>query len=131
MAGYRASVQQTISIGQAADGILQRLVVGQNKGAEFLLAKASLEAPMDDSGTLVASGQVDPATDADESADVIFDTPYAARWHEDQPLVDSLGRKYSGNSNFQNGRKSRYLAGPAEQFKDEIVDIIRKEGRGG
>jgi len=131
MAGYRASVQQTLSIGQVADGILTRLVVGQNQAAEFLLAKASLQAPMDDEGTLVASGQVEPATDADESADVTFDTPYAARWHEDQPLVDSLGRRYSGNSNFQNGRKSHYLSEPAEQNKDEIVGIIRKAGNGG
>lgn len=129
--GYRASAQHTVSIGQITDGILKRLVVGQNKAAEKLLADASVLAPMDDAGTLVASGHVDPATDADEGSDVIFDTPYAARWHEDGALVDSLGRHYSGGSNFQNGRQSHYLTQPAEQNKAEYVDIIRQEGNGG
>jgi hypothetical protein len=129
--GYRGRAQHTVSIGEVTDGILMRLVDGQNKAAEFLLAKASAEAPMDDEGTLVASGHVDPATDVDDAAEVVFDTPYAARWHEDQPLVDSLGRKYNGDSNFQNGRKSHYLSDPAQQNRDEIVGIIRRAGNGG
>ncbi len=129
--GYRARVQQTVSIGDVANGILIRLVAGQNKAAERLLALSSVQAPMDDVGTLVDSGAVEPATDADEASSVVYDTPYAARWHEDQPLVDSLGRKYSGGSNFQNGRKSHYLSEPAEQHKDELVQIIREAGNGG
>ncbi|WP_440708822.1 hypothetical protein [Herbiconiux sp. YIM B11900] len=128
--GYRARVQQTVSIGQVADDILVRLVVGQNKAAERLLALSSAKVPFQD-GDLSNSGHVDPATDADESADVVYDDVKAARWHEDQPLIDSLGRKYKGNSNFQNGRSSHYLSEPAEQNKDELVGIIRKEGRGG
>lgn len=128
--GYRARVQQTVSIGEVTDGILTRLVDGQNQAAERLLALSSALVPLRDSN-LLQSGHVDPATDADESADVVYDAPYAARWHEDQPLVDSLGRKYQGNSTFQNGRQSHYLSEPAEQHKDELVQIIRKAGNGG
>ncbi|WP_147305446.1 hypothetical protein [Subtercola boreus] len=124
-------VQQTLSIGDVANGVLVGLVRGQNKAAEYLLALSSVKVPMDDEGTLLASGTVNPATKEDEAAEVIYDTPYAARWHEDQPLVDSLGRRYAGNSNFQNGRSSHYLSEPAEQNAKAIVDIIRKEAKGG
>ncbi|CAN5424804.1 hypothetical protein BH09ACT9_BH09ACT9_00700 [soil metagenome] len=129
--GYSAKVQKTLSMGQVVDGALIRLVEGQNTAAEFLLGLAAERAPMDDNGALVASGQVVKATDSDESADVVFDTAYAARWHEDQPLVDSLGRHYDGDSNFQNGRQSHYVTEPAEQNKQKIVDIIRKKATSG
>lgn len=128
--GIRVDVQSTLKLGEVTDGILIRLVGGQNKAAERLLALASARAPLDD-GTLVASGQVNPATDAEEDAEVIFDTPYAARWHEDGPLVDNLGRRYAGNSNFQNGRSSKYLEGPARENRDELRDIIETEARRG
>lgn len=129
--GIRASVSITRSFPEITDGILARVVTGQNKAAERLLTLASAEAPMDDVGTLVASGQVNPATVADEDAEVIFDTPYAARWHEDQALVDSLGRKYSAGANFQNGRKSKYVEDPALQNKAELGQMIANEARNG
>lgn len=128
--GYRASAQHTVSIGEVADGLLKRVVVGQNKAAERLLALSAAEVPLGDTGELLASGHVDPATDTDEAADVVYDDVKAARWHEDGPLVDSLGRRYPGNSNFRNGRKSHYLSDPAQQNKDELVNIIRKEAGG-
>jgi hypothetical protein len=128
--GYSARAQHTVSIGEVTGGILQRLVVGQNMAGERLLALSAEKVPLDES-TLLQSGHVDPATDADEATEVIYDAPYAARWHEDAELTDSLGRHYSGGSNFQNGRESHYLTGPAEEHRDELVAIIRKQGNGG
>lgn len=129
--GVRISVSMSSSFPRITDGILAGVVKGQNLAGERLLALSSAEAPMDDDGTLVAAGQMVAAEVPGDDAEVAFDTPYAARWHEDQPLVDSLGRRYSGNSNFQNGRKSKYLEDPALQNKDELSQIIATEaGRG-
>lgn len=129
--GIRASVSITRGITEITDGILARVVTGQNKAGERLLALSSAEAPMDDAGTLVASGQVNPSGLAGEDTEIIFDTPYAARWHEDQALVDSLGRQYPGGSNFQNGRKSKYVEDPALQNKAELGKIIANEAKNG
>ncbi|MDJ0323171.1 hypothetical protein QMG61_05260 [Cryobacterium sp. PH31-AA6] len=129
--GVRVSVSLTSMIGEVSNMILAGVVTGQNIAAERLLALSAAEAPMDDVGALVASGQVDPATNAGDDATVVYDAPYSARWHEDQALVDSLGRRYAGGSNFQNGRKSKYLEDPALQNKDELGQIIATEaGRG-
>jgi len=125
------SIQATIKMTQGMDGaiaeILLGAVKGQNLAAERLLALASAEAPLDSNGggTLVASGTVVPAEVVGDDSMVVFDTSYAARWHEDGELVDNLGRHYTGNSNFQNGRKSHYLIDPALQNKAELVAIVK------
>lgn len=129
--GISSTVSMARQFPEITDAILGRIVSGQNKAAERLLALASAEAPMDDDGTLVASGQVVPSTLAGEDAIVTFDTPYAARWHEDQALVDSLGRRYPGGSDFQNGRKSKYLEDPALKNKAELGKIIVNEAKNG
>lgn len=125
--GIRIDVSLARSFPRITDGILAGVVRGQNLAAERLLALAAAEAPMDDDGTLVASMQVVAAETPGDDAEVVADTPYAARWHEDKALVDSLGRRYPGGSNFQNGRKSHYLTDPALQNKAELGKIIATE----
>jgi hypothetical protein len=129
--GMRIDVNLSSHFPRITDGILGGFVVGQNKAAERLLALSAEEAPMDDDGTLVASGQTVTAEIPGDDAEVVYDTPYAARWHEDGALVDSLGRRYPGASNFQNGRKSHYLTDPALQNKDELGNIIATEANRG
>ncbi|MDJ0337469.1 hypothetical protein [Cryobacterium sp. PH31-O1] len=129
--GVRVSVNFTSEFGQITDGILAGFVTGQNKAAERLLALSASEVPMDDNGTLLASGQVDPAATPGDDASVVYDAPYATRWHEDGALVDSLGRRYAGNSDFQNGRKSHYLSDPALKNADELGKIIATEASRG
>ena len=124
------SMRATINIARGMDGaiteILLGAVKGQNLAAERLLALSADEAPLDSNGggTLIASGTVVPAAAVGDDSLVTYDTPYAARWHEDQELVDNLGRHYTGDSNFQNGRKSHYLVDPARENKAELIAIV-------
>lgn len=128
---YRIDVT-TQQNGDAVIGqILQGASRGVNLGAEYLLALAKERAPLRDAD-LVGSGTVQRADDAiDIEADVVFDTPYAARWHEDAPLVDSLGRHYKGESDFGNGRQSHYVENPARENRRQIAAIVRKEAKAG
>ncbi|MFF1875737.1 hypothetical protein [Kitasatospora herbaricolor] len=116
------------------DNIIEQILTGAdrgvNLGAEYLLGLAKSEVPFRD-GDLTASGSVERAEGDGIEADVVFDAPYAARWHEDGPLVDSLGRHYSGDSDFQNGRKSHYVEDPARENRRQITAIIRKEAKAG
>lgn len=133
MTEIRSDVTVTIDFGGAVASILAGALKGQNLASERLLTLSAAEAPLDSNGggTLVASGQAVHAEKPGDDALVTYDTAYATRWHEDKALVDSLGRKYSGDSNFQNGRKSHYLSDPALQNKGELRDIIATEATRG
>ncbi|ANP74537.1 hypothetical protein [Cryobacterium arcticum] len=129
--GVRIDVDLSSHFPRITDGILAGFVRGQNMAAEELVKLSAARAPMDDEGTLVGSIAAVHADNPGEDAGVIADTPYAQRWHEDGALVDSLGRRYPGNSDFQNNRTSHYFSGPAEENKDELGKIIAMEaGRG-
>ncbi|WP_213816183.1 hypothetical protein [Glaciihabitans sp. dw_435] len=130
MTGIQSNVTVTGDFGGVIAQILAGAVRGQNKAAERLLALSAAEVPLD-VGTLESSGSVVPAGSIGDDSLVTYDTPYAARLHEDAAFVDSLGRRYPGGSNFQGGRKSHYLSDPALQNKDELLAIIAAEaGRG-
>lgn len=116
--GVRATVTMTNNFGRITPEIEQRLLDGENKAAERLLALSVERAPLDLS-TLIGSGTVDRATSPEEGATVVFDTPYAARLHEHPEY------------NFQGGRQGKYVEDPAVENKAELGDIIRKEVRGG
>lgn len=116
--GVRAQVTMVNRFGAVTDEIRGRLVSGENKAADRLLALTAERAPLD-VGTLVGSGTVERATDPEEGAAVVYDTPYAARLHEHPEY------------NFQNGRQGKYVEDPAMENKRELGDIIRKEVRGG
>ena len=130
MAQLRAQVGINMSMDGAVAAILLGAVKGQNRAAEELLALATTEVPLADS-TLSDSGKVEPAVDIGDDSLVIFSAPYAARWHEDQALVDNLGRRYKGNSNFFGGRKSHYLSDPALQNKAALRLIVKNAATNG
>ncbi|UAJ80153.1 hypothetical protein IT072_03650 [Leifsonia sp. ZF2019] len=128
---YRVDVTTQQHGAEVIEQILTGAATGVNLGAEFLLGLAKARAPFRD-GDLVSSGTVQRADDAiDIEADVVFDAPYAARWHEDGPLIDSLGRHYEGSSNFQNGRESHYVENPARENRRQIGAIVRKAAKAG
>jgi hypothetical protein len=133
MSDIRADVTVAMDFAGVVASILAGATKGQNIASERLLTLSAAEAPLDSNGggTLVASGQAVHAEKPGDDALVTYDTPYATRWHEDKALVDSLGRKYSGESNFQNGRKSHYLSDPALQNVDELRGIITTEAQRG
>jgi len=128
-----AQVTVELNFGGVTAQILMGAVKGQNLAAERLLTLSAAEVPLDSAngGTLQASGQAVHANSPGDDAGVTYDTEYAARWHEDKALVDSLGRRYTGGANFQNGRKSHYLSDPGMQNVDELRDIVATEAARG
>ncbi|TFC59409.1 MULTISPECIES: hypothetical protein [unclassified Cryobacterium] len=124
--GIRVDVSLARSFPRITDGILAGVVNGQNKAAEELLKWSAAEVPYQQ-GDLAETGTVVRAEIPGDDAEVVYDSVYAARWHEDQPLVDSLGRRYNGKSDFGEGRKSHYLSDPALQHKAELGKIIATE----
>ncbi|MCI2959549.1 hypothetical protein MN032_17835 [Agromyces atrinae] len=115
--GVRVTVQFTARHGIAAE-ILAGIVRGENLAAERLLALSAERAPLD-VGTLVGSGTVEVATDAEQGSQVVYDTPYAARLHEHPEY------------RFQQGRQGKYVEGPAVENRAELRAIIAKEAMNG
>lgn len=86
---------------------------GLHQAAEFVLAKAREEVPIDEA-TLSRSG----ATDVDPQAGkatVSFDTPYAARQHEELTYRHAPGRK------------AKFLEDPLVETRDTQQRIIAGE----
>jgi hypothetical protein len=79
-------------------------------GAEFLLENANRTVPIDE-GTLQRSGSVS-VDESEKKAAVAYDTPYAARQHEDTRL------------RHDEGRRAKWLQQAAEENADQIRDLI-------
>lgn len=98
-------------LGHARAGAVRGLLLG----AEHLLAESRKEVPIAE-GTLERSG----ATSVDEAnlvAGVTYDTPYAARVHEDMSARHSPGRK------------AKFLEDPANREADAIGELIAAQVR--
>lgn len=99
--------------GKGLSGVKQAV----DDAAGNLFAESEKEVPHD-IGTLQGSGNVSPAEiKGDEiSAEVGYDTPYAARLHEHPEF------------NFQKGRKGKYLEDPLKRmgptYKKDIEDSL-------
>lgn len=114
-----SSVESTSNFGGVGAEILAGVVRGENVAAERLLAVSMPRVPLD-LGTLRGSGQVVPATDPEEGAGVVFDTPYAARLHEHPEF------------NFQEpGTGAKYVENPALESRRELGAIIAAEASRG
>lgn len=120
--GVRADVSMTNNFGAVTEQILQRLVAGENKAAGRGSELAVDLSPMDQ-GDLRNAHQVEPARDPIEGAQVVVDTPYAARLHE-HPEYD-----FSTDSNPK--AQGKWVETAMLENKGELGDIIRKEVRGG
>lgn len=115
--GVRAEVQMIVQFGDVMESILAGTVQGVQQAAEHLLAKSQEQVPMDQ-GTLGSSGTVAMATeDKGMTAQVVYDTPYAARLHEHP--------EYHFSKKSNPGAKGKYLEDPAMENKTEIGNIIR------
>lgn len=117
--GVRINVQMTSRTGDVMEDILAGVTRGQTIAAERLLTLSIPRTPLNDS-PLRSSGTVVPATTPDDGAQVVFDTPYAAKLHEHPEY------------NFQEpGTGGKYLEDPALENRQELGDIIRKEAGSG
>jgi len=98
----------------------KRLLRGEDKAAERLLALAKPVTPLGDTGHLRGSGDVVRATDPEEGSAVTFSQPQSARLHEHPEY------------NFtEPGTGAKYLERPALENKGELGAIIGKEIRNG
>ncbi|QKW51688.1 hypothetical protein [Streptomyces buecherae] len=101
--------------GQVLDRARQGALRGLLLGAEHLLAESRTEVPIAE-GTLERSG----ATSVDETnlvAGVTYDTPYAARVHEDMSARHSPGRK------------AKFLEDPVNREARPIGELIAAQVR--
>ena len=114
--GVTANVSLNLNFDGITEQVLAGVVQGENLAAERLLALSAAEVPFD-LGTLAGSGTVEQASDPEEGAAVVYDTPYAARHHEHPEY------------RFQNGRKGKYVEDPAMENRDELGEIIAKQVR--
>jgi len=83
---------------------------GLTAALEHLLEESRRIVPIDE-GTLSRSGKVSVTADGTEGA-VSYDTPYAAKQHEDMTL------------NHPNGRQAKYLEQPAHAEKATMTGLV-------
>jgi hypothetical protein len=88
MAGFRWTIDRRRL---ASKQVHAAAAAGLSDAAEFLLEQSNRTAPIEE-GTLVRSGQADVDVSALRAA-VAYDTPYAARQHEDLTLRHDAGRR--------------------------------------
>jgi hypothetical protein len=88
---------------------------GLGKGAEHLLGESRQQVPLEE-GTLERSG-VASVDEAQQTAAVSYDGPYAVRQHEDLSLRHDPGRK------------AKYLEDPMNTERAVILEIIAAEIR--
>lgn len=102
---------------QLARRVSQAAVRGSNRAAERLRALAVTQAPLRD-GPLRGSAFVQPAEDHGPIVQAVvgFDTPYAARQHEETGWNHTDG-------------KAKYLEDPTRENANELGAIIAAEVR--
>lgn len=115
--GVSAQVSLTVNFPSGPE-LEQRIIAGENLGAEFLLAEAVDRSPWDE-GTLAGSGAVERATSAQEGSAVSFDTPYAPRLHEHP--------EYNFSTDSNPNAQGKWLENAAMENKDVIGTIIAKK----
>lgn len=104
------------------DVVVAGILRGENLAAERGLALSQDGVPFDQ-GTLAQSGSVEPATDIEEGALIVYDTPYAARLHE-HPEYD-----FSKDSN--PNAQGKWVEEAVLRGRAELGAIIGQEARRG
>lgn len=120
--GIRATVTMTNRFGAITDEIRQRLITGENKAAERAVALSVERSPWDQ-GTLAGAHAVEPASDPEEGAAIVVDTPYAARLHEHP--------EYNFSKDSNPNAQGKWVESAIVENKGELGDIIRNEVKGG
>lgn len=104
----------TVRVERHDDELIARLfggaAAGLNHGAEVLRGYSVPLAPVD-RGPLRESAQVTEATASSLTAHVSYDTPYAARQHEELDYHHEDGQ-------------AKYLEQPLEEHRDDLLQAI-------
>lgn len=101
---------------------IARLVQGETLAAERGMALSVDRSPWD-IGTLAGAHSVVPATNPEEGAAIVVDTPYAARLHEHP--------EYNFSTDANPNAQGKWVENAILENKQELGDIIRKQVRGG
>lgn len=120
--GVRATVSMTNNFGGVTDEVRQRLMHGLDLAAERGMALSVERSPWDE-GTLAGAHTVERAPDPEKGAQVVADTPYAARLHEHP--------EYNFSTDSNPNAQGKWIENALLENKGELGDIIRKEVRGG
>lgn len=119
--GVRIQVTMSNRLAELIDGLDERLTRGETLAAERGMALAVELSPWDE-GTLAGAHSVVPATDPEEGAAVVVDTPYAARLHENP--------QYNFSTDANPKAQGKWLETAMVENRKELGDIIRKEVTG-
>jgi hypothetical protein len=118
--GVRAEVDLTNNLPQITDDILLDITAGLNLAAERGVVLSVDLSPWDQ-GTLAGAHHAEHATDPEEGAAVVVDTPYAARLHENPQFNFST----DSNPNAQ----GKWVENALLENRDELGEIIVKQVR--
>lgn len=88
--------------------------VGLQAAGEFILGESIKITPLDE-GDLQRSGNV--SNNGIDTVNISFNTPYAARLHENPQF------------RFQNGRRGKYLETPLQQKQKAAYEVMASEIR--
>ena len=114
--GIEVEVEYSPLSARLIEDISTGLSNGVALAGERLLALSAARVPLND-GILQGSGSVSTplsSRGSDPVAEVVYDTPYAARLHEHPEY------------NFQGGREGKYVENPALEHRDELGEIVAK-----
>lgn len=95
---------------------------GVNKSAEYLRALSVALAPID-TGALRNAATVRPARESNLEAVLVFDTPYAARQHEELDYRHTAGRDGTPAG------QAKYVEQPMTEHRAALQGIIAQEIR--
>lgn len=120
--GVRATVTMTNNFGGVTAEVRQRLTHGLDLAAERGMALAVDRSPWDE-GTLAEAHTVERAPDPETGAQVVADTPYAARLHEHP--------EYNFSTDSNPNAQGKWVESALLENRDELGEIVAKEVRGG
>jgi len=121
--GVRVDVTMSgAGFARAGAEALQRLAQGETLAAERGMTLAVDRSPWDQ-GTLAGAHSVQPATDPEEGAAILVDTPYAARLHEHP--------EYNFSTDSNPNAQGKWLENAIVENRKELGDIIRRQVAGG
>ncbi|GAA1915298.1 hypothetical protein GCM10009775_04680 [Microbacterium aoyamense] len=115
--GVRINVTLQGGFAALGDQLAERVMRGEDLAAQRLLTLAVDRSPWD-IGTLAGAHSVEPASDPDEGAALVVDTPYAARLHEHP--------EYNFSTDENPNAQGKWVENAAMENKTELGQIIAK-----
>ena len=114
-------VEVFLTVNDNAPDLLARLAAGETLAAHRGMALSVDRSPWD-IGTLAGAHSVVPATDPEEGAAIVVDTPYAAKLHEHP--------EYNFSTDANPNAQGKWVESAMVENANELGEIIAKQVRG-